>query len=191
MIIIVLTLLLIDIFDTIGTLVGVSTKAGMITPAGEMPGAKRALFTSAFGTTFGAMIGSSTVTPYVESAAGVAEGGRTGLSALVTACFLFLALFFSPLFLVIPGAATAPALILVGMFMITPVAEIDFEDTTEAIPAFLAMIVMPLTFSIADGIIFGIVSYTVLKAVTGKAREVPSIVYVIAAFFVLKFLLGF
>lgn len=191
LLIVVFTFLLVDMFDTIGTLVGVCTKAGMLTPSGEVPRGKRALLADAIGTTFGAMVGTSTVTTYVESAAGVAEGGRTGLSSLVTAGLFFLALFFSPLFLLIPGAATAPALIIVGLFMMSPVKEIDFDDYTESIPAFLAMIAMPLTYSIADGIIFGVVSYVVLKVITGKAKDVSVVTYCVAAFFVLKFILGF
>ena len=191
LLIVVFTFLLVDMFDTIGTLVGVSTKAGMLTPSGEVPRAKRALLADAIGTAFGAMVGTSTVTTYVESAAGVAEGGRTGLTSLVTAGLFFLALFFSPLFLLIPSAATAPALIIVGLFMMSPVKEIDFDDYTEAIPSFLAIIAMPLTYSIADGIIFGVISYVVLKVITGKAKAVPFVTYCVAAFFVLKFILGF
>lgn len=191
LLIVVFTFLLVDMFDTIGTLVGVSTKAGMLTPSGEVPRAKRALLADAIGTTFGAMVGTSTVTTYVESAAGVAEGGRTGLTSLVTAGFFFLALFFSPLFLLIPSAATAPALVIVGLFMMSPIKEIDFDDYTEAIPSFLAIIAMPLTYSIADGIIFGVISYVVLKVITGKAKAVPLVTYCVAAFFVLKFVLGF
>ncbi|MBN1142368.1 MAG: NCS2 family permease [Deltaproteobacteria bacterium] len=188
LVIVVFTFLLIDIFDTIGSLVGVCTKVGMLTPDGEVPQAKRALLADAIGTTFGAMIGTSTVTTYIESAAGVAEGGRTGLSSLATAGMFFLALFFSPLFLMVPAAATAPTLIIVGLFMLSPVKEIDLDDYTEAIPAFLAMIAMPLTYSIADGIIFGILSYTVLKVITGRAREVSLVTYGVAAFSLLKFI---
>jgi AGZA family xanthine/uracil permease-like MFS transporter len=191
LLIVVFTFLLVDMFDTIGTLVGVSTKAGMLTSSGEVPRAKKALLADAIGTAFGAMVGTSTVTTYVESAAGVAEGGRTGLTSLVTAVLFFLALFFSPLFLLIPSAATAPALVIVGLFMLSPIKEIDFDDYTESIPAFLAMIAMPLTYSIADGIIFGIISYVALKVITGKAKDVPVVTYCVAAFFVLKFILGF
>ena len=191
LLIVVFTFLLVDMFDTIGTLVGVATKAGMLTPSGEVPRGKRALLADAIGTTFGAMVGTSTVTTYVESAAGVAEGGRTGLTSLVTSGLFFLALFFSPVFLLIPGAATAPALVLVGLFMMSPIKEIDFDDYTESIPAFLAIIAMPLTYSIADGIIFGVLSYVALKVVTGKFKEVPVVTYGVAAFFILKFVLGF
>ncbi|NLC70376.1 MAG: NCS2 family permease [Desulfuromonadaceae bacterium] len=188
LIIVVFTFFLVDIFDTIGTLVGVCTKTGMLTPSGEVPRAKRALLADAIGTTFGAMIGTSTVTTYIESAAGVAEGGRTGLTSLFTAGMFFLALFFSPLFLAVPSAATASILIIVGLFMMTPVKEIDFDDFTEGIPAFLAIIAMPLTYSIANGIIFGIISYTLLKVITGKAREVSIINYFVVAFSLLKFI---
>ncbi|MBP7096013.1 MAG: NCS2 family permease [Spirochaetia bacterium] len=189
--IVMFSFLAVDMFDTIGTLVGVSTKAGMLTKDGQVPRAKQALIADAFGTTFGAIVGTSTVTTYVESASGVEEGGRTGLTALTTAVLFGLALFFSPLFLVIPGAATAPALIIVGLFMMSPIKEIDFDDWTESIPAFLAIIAMPLTYSIANGIVFGILGYVVLKTVTGKVKQVPIVTWIVAAFFVLKFVFGF
>jgi len=189
--IVMFSFLAVDMFDTIGTLVGVSTKAGMLTKDGQVPRAKQALIADAFGTTFGAIVGTSTVTTYVESASGVEEGGRTGLTALTTAVLFGLALFLSPVFLVIPGAATAPALIIVGLFMMSPIKEIDFDDWTESIPAFLAMIAMPLTYSIANGIVFGILGYVVLKLVTGKVKQVPIVTWIVAAFFVLKFVFGF
>jgi AGZA family xanthine/uracil permease-like MFS transporter len=132
------------------------------------------------------MVGTSTVTTYVESAAGVAEGGRTGLTALTSAGLFFLALFVSPLFIMIPGAATAPALIIVGLFMMSPIKEIDLDDFTEAIPAFLTIIMMPLTYSIAEGIVFGIVSYALLKLMTGKTKEVHIVTYILAVLFILK-----
>jgi AGZA family xanthine/uracil permease-like MFS transporter len=180
------TFLFVDMFDTIGTLIGVSTKAGMLDENGKLPKVKAALFADAVGTTFGAMVGTSTVTTYVESAAGVAEGGRTGLTALTSAGLFFLALFVSPLFIMIPGAATAPALIIVGLFMMSPIKEIELDDFTEAIPAFLTIIMMPLTYSIAEGIVFGIVSYALLKLLTGKTKEVHIVTYILAVLFILK-----
>lgn len=187
MLIILFTFLLVDMFDTVGTLIGVSTKAGILNEDGSIPRAKQALLADAVGTTVGAVLGTSTVTTYVESAAGVEEGGRTGLTALVTAGMFFLALFLSPLFLVVPGAATAPALILVGVFMMSPVKEIEFGDITEAIPAFLTIIMMPLAYSIAEGIVFGLVSYVIIKLLSGKAKEVPVATYVVAAILFVSF----
>lgn len=186
MLIVLLTFLFVDMFDTIGTLIGVSTKAGMLDENGKVPGVKAALFADAVGTTFGAMIGTSTVTTYVESASGVAEGGRTGLTALSGAFFFFIALFLSPLFIMVPAAATAPALIIVGLFMMSPVKEIDLDDFTEAIPAFLTIVMMPFAYSIAEGIVFGIVSYAALKLLTGRGKECPVVTYLIAVLFVLK-----
>lgn len=183
---ILFTFLFVDMFDTVGTLIGVATKADMLDDEGRLPEAKKALFADAVGTTVGACLGTSTVTTYVESASGVAEGGRTGLSAVVTALFFFLALFFSPIFAVIPGAATAPVLILIGLFMLTPIKDIDFEDYTEAIPSFLTFIIMPLTYSIANGIMWGVTSYIVLKTVAGRGREVPVLTWFIAALFIIK-----
>ena len=180
------TFLFVDMFDTIGTLIGVSTKANMLDENGKLPGVKRALFADAVGTTFGAMVGTSTVTTYVESASGVAEGGRTGMTALVSAGLFFVALFISPLFIMIPGAATAPALIIVGLFMMSPIKEIDLDDFTEAVPAFLTIIMMPLSYSIAEGIVFGIVSYALIKTLSGKTKEVPIVTYVLAVLFILK-----
>lgn len=180
------TFLFVDMFDTIGTLIGVATKANMLDENGKLPKVQRALFADAVGTTFGAIVGTSTVTTYVESAAGVAEGGRTGLTSLVAAGLFFVALFVSPLFIMIPGAATAPALIIVGLFMMSPIKEIDLDDFTEAIPAFLTIIMMPLAYSIAEGIVFGMVSYAGLKLLTGRGKEVPVITYILAVLFVLK-----
>lgn len=189
MLTVLFVLLFVDMFDTVGTLVGVSTKAGMMTADGKVPNAKKALFADAVGTTVGAIFGTSTVTTYVESAAGVAEGGRTGLTSVVTAGMFAIALFFSPLFIMIPGAATAPALILVGLFMMSPIKEIDLDDYTEAIPAFLTIIMMPLTYSISDGIVFGVLSYVFLKALTLRFKEVHILTWFIAAFFIIKLLL--
>ncbi|MDK2866796.1 MAG: adenine/guanine/hypoxanthine permease [Clostridiales bacterium] len=179
--------LFVDMFDTVGTLVGVSTKSGMLTPEGKVPNVKRALFADAVGTTLGAILGTSTVTTYVESASGVAEGGRTGLTSVTTAALFGVALFLSPLFVMIPSAATAPALVMVGLFMMSPIKEIDFEDFTEAIPAFFTFLMMPLAYSISEGIVFGILSYVILKALTGRAKEVTPFTWVIALLFLLKF----
>jgi len=187
MVIVLFTFLFVDMFDTVGTLIGVSTKAGILNKDGTIPRAKQALMADAIGTTVGAILGTSTVTTYVESAAGVEEGGRTGLTALSTAGMFFLALFLSPLFLMVPGAATAPALILVGVFMMSPVKDIDFEDITEALPAFLTIVMMPLAYSISEGIVFGILSYVLLKLLTGKMKDVPILTYIIGAIFLLKF----
>lgn len=189
MLIVLFTFLFVDIFDTIGTLVGVASKADMLDKDGKLPKAKQALFADAIGTTAGACLGTSTVTTYVESASGVAEGGRTGLTALTAAGMFAISLLLSPLFIMIPGAATAPALVLVGLFMMTPIKKINLDDYTEAIPAFLTIIMMPFAYSIAEGIVFGMVSYVVLKVLAGKANKVSPIMYGLAFLFVLKFFL--
>ncbi|NLK73313.1 MAG: NCS2 family permease [Clostridiales bacterium] len=186
MLVVIFTFLFVDLFDTVGTLVGVSTKANMIGEDGKLPRAKQALFADAVGTTVGAALGTSTVTTYVESAAGVAEGGRTGLTSFTTGVLFLIALLFSPIFIMIPGAATAPALILVGLFMLSPIKDLGLEDYTEAIPAFLAIIMMPLAYSISEGIVFGILSYVLLKLLTGKGKEVSALMYVVAVLFILK-----
>jgi len=186
MLVILFTFLFVDMFDTVGTLIGVSTKAGLLDKDGKIPRVKQALFADAIGTTFGAIMGTSTVTTYVESASGVSEGGRTGLTSVVTAALFLVALFLSPLFLMVPGAATAPALILVGLFMMSPVKEINFEEFTEAIPAFLTIIMMPLTYSIANGIMFGMLSWIILKVLTGKFRSIPVLSYIVGILFLLK-----
>lgn len=182
------TFLFVDIFDTIGTLVGVTTQARLIKPNGEIPKVKQALLSDAIGTVVGALFGTSTVTSYIESASGIAEGGRTGLTALTTAFLFALSLIFSPLFLLVPSCATAPALILVGFFMLTPIKEINFTDPTEGIPAFLTILMMPLAYSIAEGLIFGIVSFVILKLVSLKFKEIPMVTWVVAVLFVLKHL---
>lgn len=187
MIVVLFTFLFVDLFDTVGTLVGVSSKAGMLTKEGKVPRVKQALFADAIGTTAGAMLGTSTVTTFVESASGVAEGGRTGLTSLTTAFMFLAALFFAPLFGMIPSAATAPVLILVGLFMLSPIKNINLEDFTEAIPAFFTIIMMPLTYSIADGIVFGMLSYVLLKLLTGRFKDISIIMYILAVLFVLKF----
>jgi adenine/guanine/hypoxanthine permease len=187
MLIVLFTFLFVDMFDTVGTLVGVSSKADMLDKDGNVPRVKQALFADAVGTTVGAMLGTSTVTTYVESAAGVAEGGKTGMTALTVAGMFVLTLFFAPIFMIIPAAATAPALIIVGLFMISPIMKIDLDDFTEAIPAFFTIIMMPLTYSIAEGIVFGMLSFVILKLLTGRYKEIKPIMYVIAILFLIKF----
>lgn len=189
MLIVLFTLLFMDMFDTIGTLVGVATKAKMLDENGKVPNVKKALFADSIGTTIGACLGTSTVSTFVESAAGVAEGGRTGLTAVSTAVMFFLALFFAPLFSIITPAVTASALVLVGLFMIEPIKEINLEDFTEAIPAFLTIIMMPLSYSIADGIVFGVISYIILKLFSGRAKEISLTTVIIGFIFILKFLI--
>jgi len=190
MLIVLFTFLFVDMFDTVGTLVGVTDKAGMLTKEGKVPRVKQALFADAIGTTVGSMLGTSTVTTYVESAAGVAEGGRTGLTSFTVAVMFFIALFFAPLFIMIPGAATAPALVMVGLFMLSPVAKIDLNNYTESIPAFFTIIMMPLAYSIAEGIVFGMLAYVFIKVFTGKFKQVSWVMYVLAALFILKFIIG-
>jgi AGZA family xanthine/uracil permease-like MFS transporter len=185
--IILFTFLFVDMFDTIGTLLGVTTQCGMVEKNGKIPRVKKALFADAVGTTAGAVLGTSTVTAYIESASGVSAGGRTGLTSLTTAIFFLLALFLSPLFMIIPAAATAPILIIVGVFMMAPVKDIKFDDITEAVPAFLTIIMMPLAYSIAEGIVFGMISYVLLKALTGKFERISIVMWILAALFILKF----
>ena len=181
--------LFVDIFDTVGTLVGVTNRAGLIDKNGNIPRVKQALLSDAIGTIFGAMLGTSTVTSFVESTSGVAAGGRTGLTALTSGIFFLIALIFSPIFLLIPSAATAPALIIVGFLMLAATAEIDFQDPTEGIPAFLTIVMMPFTYSIAEGIVYGILSYVILKAVTGKFKQIPIITWVLFVIFILRIVL--
>ena len=181
--------LFVDIFDTVGTLVGVSNRAGLTDKNGNIPRVKQALLSDAVGTVFGAMLGTSTVTSFVESTSGVAAGGRTGLTALTTGVFFLIALIFSPLFLLIPSAATAPALIIVGFLMLSAAVEINFQDPTEGIPAFLTIVMMPFAYSIAEGIVYGILSYVILKAVTGKFKQIPIITWVLFIIFILRIIL--
>jgi AGZA family xanthine/uracil permease-like MFS transporter len=187
MLIVLFTFLFVDMFDTVGTLVGVSSKSGMLDEEGNVPRVKQALFADAIGTFVGAILGTSTVTTYVESAAGVAEGGKTGMTALTVAGMFALALFFAPIFMIIPAAATAPALIIVGLFMISPIMKIDLDDFTESIPAFFTIIMMPLTYSIAEGIVFGMLSFVLLKLLTGRYKEIKPIMVIIAILFIIKF----
>jgi AGZA family xanthine/uracil permease-like MFS transporter len=181
------TFLFVDIFDTIGTLVGVTTQAGIIGKNEEIPNVKQALLSDAIGTVAGAALGTSTVTSYVESTAGVAVGGRTGLTALTTGVLFLAALFLSPLFLLIPSAATAPALVIVGFFMMRSVTGINFTDPTEGIPAFLTILMMPLAFSIAEGIVYGILAYVVLKLASGKLKDISAVTWVLCVVFILRF----
>ena len=188
MLVIVFTFLFIDLFDTVGTLVGVSTKAKMVDENGRIPKLKQAFMADAIATTAGAMLGTSTTTTYVESAAGVAQGGRTGLTAFSIACCFAIALFFSPLFLSGPGAATAPVLILVGMLMMEPVRNIDFDDATEAIPAFITLAMMPLAYSISAGIMLGMISYVIINICCGKFKKLTPAMYILAVLFILKYI---
>lgn len=189
MLIVLFTLLFMDMFDTIGTLVGVATKAKMLDSEGKVPNIKKALFADAIGTTLGACLGTSTVSTFVESASGVAEGGRTGLTAMSTAIMFTLALFFAPLFGVITPAVTCCALVLVGLFMLEPIKEIDLEDWTEALPAFLTIIMMPLAYSISDGMVFGVLSYIIIKLFTGKYKDITIPTVIVGIVFVLKFII--
>ena len=188
MLIVVFTFLFIDMFDTIGTLIGVSTKANMVDENGRIPRLKQAFMADAIATTAGAALGTSTTTTYVESAAGVAQGGRTGLTAFSIACCFAIALFFSPLFLSVPASATAPVLILVGMLMMEPVRNIDFDDATEAIPSFITLVMMPLAYSISAGIMLGMVSYVVVNLFCGKFKKLTPVMYILAVLFILKYI---
>lgn len=183
---VVFTFLFVDIFDTVGTLVGVSAKAGMLDEQGKLKEASPALLADAIGTTMGALLGTSTVTTFVESASGVAEGGRTGLTALSTALFFFLSLFLFPVFGMIPAQATGPALVIVGLFMLSSIKEIDFYDYSEAIPAFITIIAMPFCYSIAEGISFGMISYVLIKLLAGKRKDISILMYILAIVFVLR-----
>ena len=187
MIVVVFTFLFVDMFDTIGTLVGVTTKAGMVDKNGKIPHLKQAFMVDAIGTTAGAMLGTSTITTFVESASGVGEGGRSGLTAFVTAVCFLLSLFLAPFFLSVPGAATAPVLILVGLMMMSSVLKVNFADYSEAIPAFICIIFMPLAYSISDGIVLGMISYVLINLLTGKYKKLSIGMYILAAIFVLKF----
>jgi AGZA family xanthine/uracil permease-like MFS transporter len=186
MVVVLFTFLFVDLFDTVGTLVGVSDKAGMLDAEGRIPRAKQAFFADAIGTTAGAALGTSTVTAYIESASGVAEGGKTGLTSFTTAILFLLALFFAPIFIMVPAAATAPALVIVGVFMMSPLRKVDFDDMLSAIPAFVTLIMMPLTFSIADGIIFGLLTHVILHVATGKIKALSPFTLGLAALFILK-----
>lgn len=185
-VIVMFTFLFVDMFDTVGTLIGCAGKSGIVQKDGSIPNCKEALLADAIGTTLGAVLGTSTVTTFVESASGVAEGGRTGLTAVTVAILFALSLFLEPLFGSIPSAATAPALIVVGVMMITPVTEIDFHDYSEAIPAFLCMLFMVCAYSISDGIMFGILAYVIMKSAVGKSKEIGTTTWIVALLFILK-----
>jgi adenine/guanine/hypoxanthine permease len=189
MLIVIFTFLFVDIFDTVGTLVGVCSQANLLDDKGRVPRARQALFADAVGTAAGAVLGTSTVTSYIESAAGVSEGGKTGLTAMVVGIFFLLSLFFAPLFLMIPGAATAPALVLVGLFMISPIQKINLDDYSESLPVFLTIIMMPLAYSISEGIAFGMLSFVFIKLFTGKWKQISFVMYILAAFFILRHIL--
>jgi AGZA family xanthine/uracil permease-like MFS transporter len=186
--IVIFTLLFMNIFDTVGTLVGLASKTGIMDSKGNIPHVKQAMMSDAIGTTVGAMLGTSTVTTYVESASGIAEGGRSGLTAFVTGVLFLIALLFSPIFLLIPGAATTGALVLVGVFMMDAIHKINMEDISEALPAFITIIMMVLTYSIADGMILGLLSYVLLKLLSGKHKDVSPTMYILAALFILNYI---
>lgn len=187
-VVVVFAFLFVDIFDTLGTLIGCATKANMLDKEGKLPGIKGALMADAVGTTVGACLGTSTITTFVESSSGIAEGGRTGLTSVVSGLLFILALFFSPVFLAIPSFATAPALIVVGFFMMQSVAKINWSDMLEAIPAFICIFAMPFMYSISEGISFGVISFVVLNAVTGKAKKITPLMWVLAVLFILKYI---
>lgn len=189
MVAIVFTFLFIDMFDTIGTVVGVSVKSGMVDEKGNVDGINKVLMADAVATVAGAMFGTSTTTTYIESASGVSEGGRTGLTSFTIAVCFAIALLFSPLFLAIPGAATGPVLFIVGVMMAAPVKEIDWDDYSEAIPAFVTMLLMPLAYSISDGIMLGMISYVAINALTGKFKKVSVTMWILAVLFVLRYVL--
>ena len=185
---VVFTFLFIDMFDTVGTLIGVCTKANMVDEKGNIKRLKHAFMADSIATTAGAMLGTSTTTTYVESAAGVAQGGRSGLTALVVAGCFAIALLFSPLFLSIPSAATAPALVLVGLMMMEPVTKIKFDDFAESIPAFICIIVMPLTYSISNGILIGMITYVLMNMICGNFKKITPVMYILAVIFILNYI---
>ena len=187
-VVVVFAFLFVDIFDTLGTLIGCATKANMLDKEGKLPGIKGALMADAVGTTVGACLGTSTITTFVESSSGIAEGGKTGLTSIVSGLLFILALFFSPIFLAIPSFATAPALIVVGFFMMQSVAKINWSDMLEAIPAFICIFAMPFMYSISEGISFGVISFVVLNAVAGKAKKITPLMWVLAVLFILKYI---
>lgn len=187
MVVVVFTFLFIDMFDTMGTLIGVSGRAGFIDEKGNMPRLNQAFMADAVATVCGSALGTSTTTTYVESAAGVAQGGRSGLTAFVTAVCFALSLLFAPLFLAIPSAATAPALILVGLFMVAPLKDLDYDNYSESIPAFFTLILMPLAYSISDGILIGIIFYVVVNMITGNFKKLTPTMYILALIFILRY----
>ena len=188
MAVIIFTLLFMDMFDTIGTLVALTYRIGIVKENGEIPRAKETMLADAIGSTFGAILGCSTITTYLESASGVAEGGRSGFTSLVTGGMFLLAIFFAPIFLLIPGAATTGTLVLVGVFMMESITRIDMKNIAEALPAFITIITMVLTYSVANGIILGMLCYVLLKLGMGRHREVSPTMYVLSVLFLLKFI---
>lgn len=188
MLMVVFTLLFIDLFDAIGTLVGVCTKTDMLEADGRIPRIRQAFMADSVATALGACFGTSTATIYVESASGVLQGGRSGLTAFVIACCFTVALLFSPLFLSIPSAATAPVLVIVGLFMMSPIKSIDFDNYSEALPAFITVIVMPMAYSISDGILLGMISYVVLNTLCGNHKRITPTMYILAVLFILKYI---
>lgn len=186
---VIFSFLFVDLFDTLGTIIGVSTKANMLDKDGRLPAIKPALMADAVATSAGAVLGTSTTTTFVESSAGVAAGGRTGLTALTTAVLFLLSMFLAPIFIAIPSFATAPALIIVGFLMFSTIAELKVDETnyTSAIPAYLCILAMPLFYSISEGIAIGIISYVVINLVCGKAKQINPLMYVLAVMFVLKY----
>lgn len=189
MVVIIFTFLFVDMFDTIGTLVGVSTKAGMVDENGRIPHLKKAFMVDAVGTTAGAMLGTSTITTFVESASGVGEGGRTGLTSFTTGICFLVALFLAPFFLSVPGAATAPVLILVGLMMMSQVTKINFSDYSEAIPAFICVVMMPMAYSISEGIVLGLLSYVLINLLTGKLKKITVSMIILAVIFCFKYVM--
>ena len=188
MLAVVFTFLFIDMFDTMGTIIGVSQKAGMVDEKGNVDGIDKMFMADSIATVCGACLGTSTTTTYVESASGVGEGGRSGLTAFTVAILFALALLFSPIFLAIPGAATAPALVIVGVMMMSPVAKIDWEDYSESIPAFITILMMPVAYSISDGILLGVISYALLNACAGKFKKISVTMWILAALFICKYI---
>lgn len=186
---VIFSLLLINIFDTIGTLMGLADKTGIIEPNGNIPRVKEAMMSDAIGTTCGAMLGSSTLTTYVESASGIAEGGRSGVTSLTVGIFFIIALFLSPIFMLIPSAATSGALVMVGVLMIDSVKKLDLQDITESFPAFITMITMVLCYSIADGICLGILSFVFMKTCTRQWKDLNWTLFVLAVLFILNFVI--
>ena len=186
--VIMCSFLMVDMFDTLGTVIGVANKAKMLDENGKLPKVREVLLADAVATSAGAVLGTSTTTTFVESSAGVSEGARTGLASIVTGVLFLLSIFLSPVFCAIPGFATAPALIYVGFLMISSVVEIDMEDLSEAIPAYLCLIGMPLFYSISEGIVFGVVSYVIINVACGKAKKITPLMYILAVLFVLKYI---
>lgn len=187
-IVVLLSFLFVDMFDTIGTLIGVSDKAGMLDKEGKLPRVKNALLADAIATSAGAVLGTSTTTTFVESSAGVGAGARTGFASVVTGFMFLIAIFFAPIFTAIPGFATAPALIFVGFLMVSAIVKIDFNDVTEAAPAYLCLIAMPLMYSIAEGIAIGVISYVIINLICGKAKKITPLMYILAVLFICKYI---